>query len=330
MTISLKLKTHLDWFRDQWLRWTPRIFVIESTNRCNLKCRMCPAHGDGSDINSRPLGFIDPVLHKKVIDQLSQSISHGVVVAHGAGEPLMHPQFLTLLETIRRTGNLDIAFLTNGVLMNQDTALQILKIGIQDIGFSLNGLTREMYHQVCGIDAWPMVQTNIQAFIDLVNSEFGPHNPKRPRVRIQIVAPNDQPDQVNQFVEKWLPLVDEIVIQEERDPSGRQFANDNRCRASGSSSPCHRLAQPLTVNWQGKTHLCCEDWKGNVILGDFTQQPYSEILSALRRRLIQHRTFRKNSIPICRNCVAPLERHFTQKRLSDRTILESPLWKKIS
>lgn len=333
MRIPIHVKTRLDWMRTQWFRWTPRVFVVESTNRCNLNCRMCPAHGVGSTINSRPVGCMDTELHQSIITQLSQSVSHGVVVAHGAGEPLLHPEFLTLLETIRRTGNLDIAFLTNGVLMSQEMAKQILDIGIRDIGFSINGLTRDTYRTVCGIDAWSTINANIRSFIELMNTHHQSSGLSRPRVRLQIIAGNDTPTRMEQFVAEWLHLVDEIVIQAERDPTGREFAKwhetTRHMRRLPSCAPCHRLAQPLTVNWQGKVHLCCEDWRGDIILGDFTSQSYPAILKSLRAYLVKHRTFQKNRIAICRNCVAPLERSVTIQQENDRTIMTTPLWRKI-
>lgn len=306
-----------------WLKLRPSLFVVEPTNRCNLTCEMCPSHGSHRTAKSRAVGDMAVSLHQLLIDTIAATVKRGTIIAHGAGEPLLHPEFPQLLENINRHQNLNTAFLTNGILFDQDWANLVIGMRIASIGFSLNGITRETYQAVCGVDRFDQVLANLRGF--LAARSAAPQS-VRPRVILQIVKTPLIITYLEAFLEEWVRQVDEIIILTRRTADGRRLEGGV---GFDSALPCHRLIESLTFNWQGQAHLCCEDWHGEHTVGRFPDNTLPDIITALRKRLILHRTWRKNKIELCRNCVAGMERRVTKSVAKGRIELESALWRKI-
>jgi len=65
----------------------PMVLWIEPTNKCNLKCLMCP----NSVISQDKLGFMDFKLYQKIINQSKSYISSVILCI--SGESLLHPNY---------------------------------------------------------------------------------------------------------------------------------------------------------------------------------------------------------------------------------------------
>ena len=72
----------------------PTILQIEPTNRCNLKCIMCP-HGCNKISEYKDLSF--PLLKKIIEDIYDYKYLKGVHI-QGLGEPLLYPDLLNAIE----------------------------------------------------------------------------------------------------------------------------------------------------------------------------------------------------------------------------------------
>jgi GTP 3',8-cyclase len=88
---------------------------------------------------------------KLLLDTLKDMADHGVksIMLAGEGEPLIHKDIGLIVQKAKEFG-LDISITTNGVLLNEDKAKQILPY-LSWIRFSFNGGNAENYAKMHGI-----------------------------------------------------------------------------------------------------------------------------------------------------------------------------------
>ncbi len=116
-----------------------RLFQIEPTTRCNLKCVMCPwkeIHPSGRDM--------DPDLFERI----SRYFVHtDEVDLTGSGEPLMNEN---LAEMVRRCKAWDcrVGFSTNGALLTPGRMDELLEAGLDWVAFSIDAATEETYKKI--------------------------------------------------------------------------------------------------------------------------------------------------------------------------------------
>jgi len=98
-----------------------RMLQIEISTQCNFECRMClrtNANSTDTDASMElPQQCMDSVVFEKLARELFPTLDR--IVLYGLGEPLMHPQFLSLLDISRRhlPEQARIEFTTNGSLL---------------------------------------------------------------------------------------------------------------------------------------------------------------------------------------------------------------------
>ncbi|NPA97259.1 MAG: radical SAM protein [Crenarchaeota archaeon] len=109
----------------------PSILQVESTNDCNLDCRICMRRG----LNRR-VGYIDIDEFKKLpLESFSE------ICLHGWGEPLLHPRILDLISIVKKRGR-KASLSTNGLLVEK-LAEEILHSGLDELTFGIYTLSRK-------------------------------------------------------------------------------------------------------------------------------------------------------------------------------------------
>lgn len=115
----------------------PIYLEVSPTGICQHRCLMCSV-----DYIGYKSDFLDPVKFDDLAHEMSflgvKSISFA-----GNGEPLVHPKINNMVESCLTAG-LDVAFTTNGVLLNKLHPIDKIKW----IKVSLNAGTRENYAKV--------------------------------------------------------------------------------------------------------------------------------------------------------------------------------------
>jgi MoaA/NifB/PqqE/SkfB family radical SAM enzyme len=121
--------------RKPFLAWQ-----IEVTTRCPLKCRMCikEAYPDWlrRDMSLQDFRMIVPYLR----DVES-------VVLEGWGESLLHGNLTDFIGLAKSEGP-EVGFVTSGQGMEETMARELVKAGIDFIGFSLSGATKETHNSI--------------------------------------------------------------------------------------------------------------------------------------------------------------------------------------
>lgn len=122
--------------RREQLRKNPRLrfLFFELTDACNLACRHC-----GSDCSSERSTHIDPALVGDVLREVRAAYgTRGILVCITGGEPLVHPRFFDVVETVRDLG-FNWGMTTNATLIDDDVARRLVDAGMKTVAVSLDG-----------------------------------------------------------------------------------------------------------------------------------------------------------------------------------------------
>jgi MoaA/NifB/PqqE/SkfB family radical SAM enzyme len=134
----------------------PDELYIETTNRCNLKCRTCPQYW-GMDEASADL---DDAQVRRILD-----LFPGVrrVVLHGIGEPLLNPDLPRIIAGVKDRRAYAL-FNTNGLLLRGDIAARIAASGLDELRVSIDAASPHTYERVRGANGFARIIDNVRAF----------------------------------------------------------------------------------------------------------------------------------------------------------------------
>jgi len=134
-----------DWVRELApLRERSIKAIIDVSNKCNLRCRMC--HFSFDDVFHQPAQHMRP----EAFTRLAASIlphAHTLVLSAG-NEPLMSPHFVEILKIASHYRVPEVYFITNGQLLTKTTAEAILEYGVTQVQISADGSTKRTYEYI--------------------------------------------------------------------------------------------------------------------------------------------------------------------------------------
>lgn len=130
--------------------WAPvkpiRAWII-ATNRCNLKCRHCPAHCPDWDVSPEKFEDMRPDVYAKVKREVFPGLEE--VYFSGGGEPFLAPVFYDMLDDVLGAGK-RCWVVTNGTIHKPDTIERLVQSPSLLI-VSIDGTTNEVMKRIRGV-----------------------------------------------------------------------------------------------------------------------------------------------------------------------------------
>lgn len=115
----------------------PSRLFVETTTRCNLRCKMCVKQTlDG--------GLTEGDMAWETFSSLAPAFPGlEALVLSGIGEPLLHPELDRMIRTAKNLMPTDswVGFQSNGLLMNKERARRLVDAGLGKICLSVDALT---------------------------------------------------------------------------------------------------------------------------------------------------------------------------------------------
>jgi len=189
----LRIEQDVDWINHyRPLQWVPTFLNLEFVKgKCNLKCRMCV--GVNAETHPDKLAWLDPEAFR---DAIRSAPIHNVTLSSGDSDPLLHPQFETILDIARAHG-VFIDLFTNGLPLGEQRCRAIVQSGVVNtINFSIDAATSETYGNIRGGD-FDRLRRNLRALRDMKQDAQAP----RPGVSLSFVAMADNIEELPAFVE---------------------------------------------------------------------------------------------------------------------------------
>jgi radical SAM protein with 4Fe4S-binding SPASM domain len=124
---------------------------------------------------------------------------------------------------------------------------------------------------------------------------------KYPKIKLNFVEQKINRAELIEFQSFWSDKVDKIYIScdDQRNDVSESLTKNN------SAFPCLRIWSELIIMSNGQVPLCCVDYDGKIILGDFNKQSLKEIWDNDNFKRIRklHLDFKADLIPLCKKCL---------------------------
>jgi radical SAM protein with 4Fe4S-binding SPASM domain len=269
-----------------------------------------------------------PLMFGEILKQLSPELAY--LTLYFQGEPYLHPGFLEMAR-MAKARKLYVVSSTNGHFLDQETARETVRSGLDKLIVSLDGATQESYsaYRVGG-----SLEKVLEGLKNIAEAKkmFASITPKiviqclllstnvNEKAEIRLISKEVKADRIEfktaQFYdfENGNPLMPEgkesrYKINKAIRQQGNKATSDpnalspkyvikNKLRNS-----CFRMWSSCVVTWDGLVVPCCFDKDAVHVMGDLKVQRFDEIWNGKN-----YREFRKNilqnrkSIDICRNC----------------------------
>ncbi len=183
----------------------PKSLQIELTSYCNMKCVMCP----------RTLGTHRSEPNQKmendILDYIISSIVPYVqrVDVVGDGEPLIAADLLFNLLEGAEYFKVPVTLCSNGELMDEVIAQELVRLNLADINFSLDAARPETYKKIRGASFAHVIQ-NIQSLTYIKQTS----HKQTPHIHLSMVAMRDNIDELPELVNLAQEIgADSITVQ---------------------------------------------------------------------------------------------------------------------
>ena len=150
----------------------PKVLYIETTNRCNLRCKGCILYR-GNWEPDRDMALRDLVM---ITDQLPELQR---VTLHGVGEPLLNEALFEMIAHLKRR-KVYVLFNSNGILLDEKRQSAIIDTGLDELRISLDAASPQGYKRIRNSNKFNQIVQNLRTFLTLQKD----HRAVTPRLSI--------------------------------------------------------------------------------------------------------------------------------------------------
>jgi len=236
----------------------------------------------------------------RIIDQVC--VNKPRIILHISGEPLLNKNVFEMIRYAKDKG-CKVTMVTNAVLLTREVSIRILKTSLDNIFFSFDGCTPEIYEKIRVGAKFNQVKSQIETFLKL-RSEM---NTTGPIVVIEIISMKETEKNIPDFIKYWQrKSVDRIGIRLAGTWLGLVDDHGTRTEMKGFGfKPCDSLFFGCAILAEGTVVPCCMDLEGRLPLGNILEQSFDEIWNGRPYNNLRVQHFKK-TIPeniICYSCM---------------------------
>ncbi len=262
---------------------------IETTNRCNATCIMCPR-----EKMKRPQGIMDMGLYQRIVDQAVKAGARQISL-DCFGETFIDPLIFKRAQYAKSKG-MRTHTITNAALLDKQKTERILKL-FDVIRISLYGTTKKTYECIHRGLNYEKVKTNVERLFEMRR--------KIPECQIKIemyfLLMDENKKEMDDFLKTYEPICDAVAVWKPHNwGNARQYRKLNEKKVS-----CNRpFSGPLQVQWDGCVVPCCFDFDNTIILGNLKTQSIQEVLTGEKYNQLRraHRQGNFAAFPFCDTC----------------------------
>jgi radical SAM protein with 4Fe4S-binding SPASM domain len=276
----------------------PTTLWIEPTNRCNLRCVMCPT----CQRTRSELGFMSLDVYRSLIDQVSSYVT--TINLFVSGESLLHKDLAEMIRYASEHG-IAVRLNTNATVLTEKRSLELLDSGLDHLIFSFDGYDAETYESVRVNAHFEPVLQNILRFLEL-KKERGAVRPYTILQTVVVRHQEQMKEEEREFRDRFRGLpMDAFIVREVHAWRGTFEEAKTQAGAAGSRyTACPYVWSTMTVLWDGTVVPCCLDVWADYVLGNCQEQPLLSIWNSEVMRTLQRRLLAKEyaDIPLCHQC----------------------------
>jgi len=270
-------------------------FELNST--CQMKCSFC-LHGI-QKVQKKLLTFD---LFQQAIDEGSK---HGLcsIKLNYINEPLLLKDLERYVRYARYKGVLNVYFATNGLLLSEQRAAQLIEVGVTKIMVSLDAVTAETFERMRHNKRFDDIVANVEGLIRLRNRM----GVTWPLVRVNFVKTPLNYHEADAFIDKWTGVADMIGFQDQvgipgvdtemlTADTGRKPLDDFRC-----SFPY----KMIVIDSDGNLLPCCTFSGRQLALGNLRDLSIKAAWDSIGMRALKQLHFKAEGrkSEVCAHCI---------------------------
>lgn len=261
---------------------------LELTNICKNRCLFCP-----HDNITRPQGMMARDTFKRVAELLAGE--QRLITLSGIGDPLMHPDLLNMISTLREMKS-DVGIVVNPASLNIELIDGLINSRPNVINISFPSIKKDVFEKLC-----PEIEFNhaLELTRILINKSKG-----KVGIRIFGILTEINSDEAESFFRYW-QLHGNISTK-----MSKCHGRGGNLNVPGIYTPyssaeslrqCGLFAFHTFIAWNGDVPACCHDLTGETGTGNILSDGIENIINEKRKILSRLRMF-----DLCKKCDEPL------------------------
>ena len=292
----------------------PIIYNIETTNRCNMRCAMCPR----TTMMSRKIEDIDMGLFKDIVSQIqphaasilkrwesycetkygirevdSPSENHfflyiisKVIQLHGYGDPLLDRHMAEYVRLLYDAG-FSTYFSCNPANIDLLATYKMFDAGLSYIKYSIESVSDEENRKIRG-----KMRSFSDSYHDILKVLDYKQRHSLPVTIVITMLNLNRKNQKEEFAKLREAFQDLDVYLYLKSEDCQWYRNEYHANESIHwSEPCKHPWMTMTIKSNGEAASCMEDYNNEIILGDSKTQSLKEIWNGN-----EYREFRKQHL----------------------------------
>jgi radical SAM protein with 4Fe4S-binding SPASM domain len=278
----------------------PPILIVDVTNVCDMACIHC-AHPIMKKRPGYRAIYMEPEVHTKIVEEVKQFKDRLWVFRYAAdGESLLNPRFLDYVEETKAAGIGPVDLTTNAMSLTDEKMRRLLLAPIDVIDVSLDAFSKETYEKIRIRGKFDVVVANLKRLVELRNTLGSPT-----KIMTSIIGQKESLPEVDQFVEFWGQLVDEVLVRGLNTDLGVVNVSETYFNKGLTRWPCPQFWKRVTITHSGNIRFCVEDWFNQGVVANIREHSIQEVwTSPIYNRFRElHATGRWGDMNICKKCM---------------------------
>lgn len=273
---SFPFGEYIKWYK--WTRWTPkypRVFNIQTKSGCNARCVFCNVGREKNQI----LGSMKDEVWEGIIDDIMKHPEVMRIHPYLLNDPLVDSKIPDRIEYIAKKRNKQksphVHLITNAGLLSEEMGYKLLHCeGIDEFDISFNTVNSKIYEEMMTPLKFDKVMQNILRF----KKQWDEYKGKKPKLNVWTVKTDYVARNIQNEKNYWRKVgigfkarkldnransaIEKLGLVE------REFQRVRICPI-----PFWRV----WIMWNGDMIMCCVDQERSKLLGNCTQQSFSEV-----------------------------------------------------
>ena len=284
----------------------PKNISIEPTNVCNLHCEFCSSP---PKLLKRKPRFLKLDEFKKIIDNI-KNITHYLWLFL-AGEPFLNLDFPKMIAYATKN-NLHTTTSSNGLIIDQKKACQIVEAGLDRLIISFDGATKNTYEQMRQGGNFEKLLENI----NFILQEKKRQKKVKPEILLQFLVSKINQHEKEKFkklaqklkinfcfktfaVPTWI-YSEEFCRKLEKKYLPENEGRYDKKRKLIQSSKCTNDQRSVILS-DGTICICCYDLNGQYKMGNAFSDDFLDVWQSKRYQQVR-KLMKARKLPLCKIC----------------------------
>jgi radical SAM protein with 4Fe4S-binding SPASM domain len=282
---------------------------IELTNRCPMRCIMCPR----TEHMTRAQGYMSFAVFSRVIDEFvavnpEAARTRGAFLHH-FGESLMHPEVGRFIRYAEEHG-VRVKLSVNPLAMKDRVIDSLIESPPSYLMIALDGHDDASFERIRGVrNAYDFSVERLHSYLARKVAAKVPTF-----VELGMIDFVENADSLHLLRDRWNGIegIDSVTAKrftawdgsaEEINAYAPEPMTNEQARKHSPVPSCHLPWETVSITWDGAVVPCCYDYDRKMVLGNVMHQTLTEIWNGEPMRALRAE-FRSNAVenPLCRQC----------------------------